>query len=198
MSNYETINGQTFLKVRNYFFDLLPNEIIDLIEKFKEIEPSEEHNNFYKNDLKKHLFNTMTIKQCFNNPNNLRFLNNNLIIMDERKFYFEYLNKDELKEKLSEYVKENIYMIYSGIDYYNRCLKDEFYKYNDFREGMKKKTIKNLNKYIKEGNGKEIFEMLDFEVFIYNFGRFNEIEELLNGGLLFQLDEAKYIYIQDY
>jgi hypothetical protein len=63
---------------------------------------------------------------------------------------------------------------------------------------MKKKTIKLLNKYIKEGNGEEIFEMLDFETFIFNFGRFNEIEELLNGGLLFQLDEAKYIYIQDY
>jgi len=197
MSEYKEINGQTFLMVKNYYYDLLPKEIIDLIEEFKEIEPSEENKNFYKNDLKKYLLNRKVIKQCLDYTDNLRFLDDDLIIADGRKFYLEFINKDELNEKLSEYLKERIYMIYSEVDYYNRCLKDEYYKKKNFNNGMTKKTIKLLNKYIKEENGEGIFEMLDFETFIFNFGRFNEIEELLNGGLLFQLDEDKYIYIQD-
>ena len=202
MSDYETINGQTFLMVKNYYYDLLPNEMINLINDFRGYEP--ENKKKYKLSLKE----ISKIFCC--EENNIIFLDDEYINIEKKhyfylnkerfkiektKYFYEFFNEEELKKKITENVKECIFYFYGEIDDYKRCLKDKYYNFNNFNNGMKESTITKLLKYIEDEKGEKIFNMLDYEVFIFNYSRYNGIEDLLYGGRLLNLYEGEYIYL---
>jgi hypothetical protein len=203
MSNYETIKGQTFLKVENYFFDLLPNEMINLINDFRGYEP--ENKKKYKSSLEempKYFYENINIIFLDDEYINIEekhyyYLNKECFKIEKKKYFYEFINEEELKEKITEILKESIFNLYSDIDDYKRCLEDKYYIKNNFNNGMKERTIKKLLKYIEDEDGEKIFNMLDYETFIFNYGRFNDIGDLLYNGILINLYEGEYIFLQE-
>ena len=205
MSEYKEINGQTFLMVKNYYYDLLPNEMINLINDFRGYEPEDKKK--YKLSLKE-----LSKKFCCE-ENNIIFLDDLHINIEKKHYYYlnkerfkiekteyfyEFFNEEGLKERITEVLKGSICYFYGEIDDYKRCLKDKYYKKNNFNNGMTKRTIKKLLKYIEYEKGEEIFKMLDYEAFIFNYSKYGNIGQLLFGGSLFNLYEGEYIYLNEF
>ena len=164
-------------------FDKLPSEIIDYIYFFVDnFIPNEKHKNFTKNNLECFVNTFKTLKKNFNS---VKFLLDDIIILDNNKFSYKFF-KDENFMKVFEYkkyIKNNTILIFDNIHTFNyivyefitqyissfcnniqdytTILKKKYYL-KEYNNMMKKTTIKKLSKLLKEGQNRAIFEMLDY------------------------------------
>lgn len=190
---------------KNRFLDL-PQELINYIYEFARDET--DYKKFVKNydlyyKIYKHIKNGLHqdyfiyLKFEEDDNNYLYSIWTDNRINDKLKMHYKIISNEQLEKETNDYINENIHYIYNDVDDYERCLKDEYYIKNNFKNGMKKKTIKLLNNAIQDEKPEIIYNMLDLETFKHNYFRFNSINDLLNYNYIDDLDDDKIIICYD-
>ena len=121
------------------------------------------------------------------NKHFMLYLNNGKEI---RKFYINIKTNEELEEELNDYLNENIIYIYNDVDFYERCLKNEYYNKNDFRNGIKQSITRKIKMHIANEENEKLFNMLDLETFKHNYFMHNSLCDVLN---YYNIEEIKIL-----